>query len=93
MVFMSNTRRGIGALAATASLLLAAACGASGGTGPVASQPGQLDIVAAFYPFQFVAERVAGPYASVSNLTLRLSADGLPASPPRRRLLADERRP
>jgi len=69
MVVMSNTRRAIGALAAAASLLLAAACGASGGTGPAASQPGQLNIVAAFYPFQFVAERVAGPYASVSNLT------------------------
>jgi len=50
-------------------MLLAAACGAPGGTGPAPSQPGQLDIVAAFYPFQFVAERVAGPYATVSNLT------------------------
>ena len=69
MVFMSNTRRAVSAIAATASVLLAAACGASGGTGPAASEPGQLDIVAAFYPFQFVAERVAGPYATVSNLT------------------------
>ena len=39
------------------------------GTSAASSQPGQLDIVAAFYPFQFVAERVAGPYGAVHNLT------------------------
>ncbi len=69
MVFMSKTRRAVSLTAAAVSVLLAAACGAPSGTGPAASQPGQLDIVAAFYPFQFVAERVAGPYATVSNLT------------------------
>ena len=69
MVFMSKTRRAVSLTAAAVSVLLAAACGAPSGTGPAASQPGQLDIVAAFYPFQFVAERVAGPYATVNNLT------------------------
>jgi zinc transport system substrate-binding protein len=69
MVFMSRSRRAISLLAAASSVLLGAACGSSGGTGTAASEPGQLNIVAAFYPFQFVAERVAGPYATVSNLT------------------------
>lgn len=33
------------------------------------ARPGQLSVVVAFYPFQFIAERVAGPYAAVQNLT------------------------
>ena len=70
MVFMSKTRRAVSAHRGRR------VCARS--RRPVApraerarraSQPGQLDIVAAFYPFQFVAERVAGPYATVSNLT------------------------
>ena len=32
-------------------------------------QPGRLSIVAAFYPLQFVAQRVAGDHATVANLT------------------------
>lgn len=36
---------------------------------PAASRTGQLSIVVAFYPFQFIAQQVAGPYAAVRNLT------------------------
>lgn len=54
----------LAALAAPAALL-AAGCG----TGPATSQPGQLRVVAAFYPFQYAAERAAGPAAQVQNLT------------------------
>ncbi len=60
--------RVLGAVLTAAVLLLAAACGGSRSTGE-ARQPGQLTIVAAFYPFQFVAERVAGAHASVTSLT------------------------
>ncbi len=48
-------------------LLLGAACG-TGEVGP-AALPGQLEIVTALYPFQFVAERVAGDRAVVTSLT------------------------
>jgi len=68
MVFMSRTRRAFNRAAAAISVLVAAACGAAGETGPAPSQP-ELDIVAAFYPLQFVAERIAGPFATVHNLT------------------------
>jgi len=51
-------------------LLVATACAGPGKPrGPGAEQRGQLRIVAAFYPFQFVAERVAGDHATVSSLT------------------------
>jgi len=53
----------------TAVLLLAAACGQSGTPAEGAAQPGQLKIVTAFYPFQFVAARVAGEHAVVTSLT------------------------
>ncbi len=33
------------------------------------AQPGQLSVVTSVYPFQFVAERVAGAHAKVENLT------------------------
>lgn len=55
------------ALLCAASLLLAA-CGTTAG-GTSGAKPGQLNIVTAFYPFQFIAERVAGPHAAVSSLT------------------------
>lgn len=67
---MNKNVRPLGALLATSALLLAAGCGGdTNGTGAAADQPGQLDVVAAFYPFQFVAERVAGPHATVTSLT------------------------
>jgi zinc transport system substrate-binding protein len=70
MVVMNNTARPLGALLVTSALLLAAGCGGTAdGTGAASGQPGQLEVVAAFYPFQFVAGRVAGPHASVTSLT------------------------
>ncbi len=62
-------RRTIGAGLGAAFLLLAAACGASAAGSGGKAQAGQLEIVTAFYPFQFVAERVAGDHAVVSSLT------------------------
>ncbi|WP_228266134.1 metal ABC transporter substrate-binding protein [Microlunatus elymi] len=61
--------RALGLLLGIGSLLLLAACGAVTGTGSDGSRPGQLRIVASFYPFQFVAERVAGSHATVESLT------------------------
>jgi zinc transport system substrate-binding protein len=68
MVFMQSFPRVLGALVTSAVLLLAAACGPTG-PGATAPQPGQLSIVVSFYPFQFIAERVAGPHARVESLT------------------------
>ena len=64
---MSNIPRALGAVALGCSLLLAAACGTAGE--PSSAQPGQLRVVTAFYPLQFVAERVAGDHGAVSSLT------------------------
>ncbi|HET9779481.1 MAG TPA: metal ABC transporter substrate-binding protein [Propionibacteriaceae bacterium] len=51
-------------------LMAAAACANAGPAATTESkQPGQLSVVAAFYPFQFVAQRVAGDHATVSSLT------------------------
>ncbi|HEY9289755.1 MAG TPA: metal ABC transporter substrate-binding protein [Microlunatus sp.] len=66
---MTSFPRALGLLLGIGSLLLVAGCGAASGTGSGGSQSGQLKIVASFYPFQFVAERVAGSHASVENLT------------------------
>ncbi|WP_114560567.1 metal ABC transporter substrate-binding protein [Desertihabitans aurantiacus] len=63
---MSTSLRALcGTLSATA-LLLVAGCGT--GSEPSAPEPGQLRVVTALYPFQFVSERVAGTSAQVSNL-------------------------
>jgi zinc transport system substrate-binding protein len=70
MVVMNKFVRPLGALLASSALLLVAGCGGgAAGIGAADDQPGQLDVVAAFYPFQFVAERVAGPHAGVTSLT------------------------
>src|SRR3954447_6219871 len=70
MVIMTGKWGRLGALLATSALLLAAGCGAAGtATGSPARQPGQLSVVTAFYPFAFVAERVAGGHAVVTTLT------------------------
>ncbi|NES17019.1 MULTISPECIES: metal ABC transporter substrate-binding protein [Micromonospora] len=54
--------------AATAALLtLGAAAGCSGGDGS-GSDPGRVDVVAAFYPLQFLVERVGGDAVTVTNL-------------------------
>lgn len=58
-----RTAAAAGALALLAPLL--GACGGgSGGNGSA------LAVVTSFYPLQYVAERIAGPRADVSNLTL-----------------------
>src|SRR3954451_21680515 len=70
MVIMTGKWGRLGALLATSMLLLAAGCGGAGtATGSPASWPGQLTVVTAFYPFAFVAERVAGGHAVVTTLT------------------------
>jgi zinc transport system substrate-binding protein len=48
--------------------LLLAGCGA-GGTGSTGSSDGRLAVVAAFYPLQFVAEKVGGERVHVTNLS------------------------
>ena len=66
---LGNTFR-LGALLWTLPLLLAVACGrVQPGPEPDISGSDRLDIVAAFYPFQFIAERVAGDHARVTSLT------------------------
>jgi zinc transport system substrate-binding protein len=69
MILMSVSVRRLGAFACLLSLLAAAACAGSGSAGTPTSTPGQLRIAAAFYPLQFIAQRVAGEHATVVNLT------------------------
>jgi zinc transport system substrate-binding protein len=67
MVFMTRSFRALGAGLGVLALVMVAACGA---IQPGADRkPGQLQIVASFYPFQFIAERVAGSHAQVESLT------------------------
>ena len=69
IVFMKRLGGVRAALAAVVLPLPMVSCAAVGG-GPAASpSPGVLQIVTAAYPFQFIAERVAGAHAVVSNLT------------------------
>jgi zinc transport system substrate-binding protein len=68
MVFMRRNSGPIFLLAGAAALLLAG-CGQA--TEPAGTTPeaAKLNIVAAAYPFQFVAERVAGQHGQVTALT------------------------
>jgi zinc transport system substrate-binding protein len=68
IISVKTVSRTLGAVLATTALFLVSACGAQSGAAG-STQPGQLNIVAAFYPFQFVAERVAGDHATVTSLT------------------------
>lgn len=68
MVPMLDIPRALGAVALGCTLLLAAACGSTAKE-PESTQPGQLKVVTAFYPLQFVAERVAGQHATIESLT------------------------
>ena len=68
MVFMMLSRA-ISAALVVSSLLITAACGPTNADPTASDQPPSLDIVVASYPFQFIAERVAGPYGAVQNLT------------------------
>jgi zinc transport system substrate-binding protein len=57
-------------LACLLPLVSAAGCAAAGpATGVDAKQADRLTIVAAFYPLEFVAQRVAGNHAEVTSLT------------------------
>jgi zinc transport system substrate-binding protein len=69
MVPMSVSVRRLGVVACLLSLLAAAACASTGSAGTPTRTPGQLRIVAAFYPLQFITQRVAGEHATVLNLT------------------------
>lgn len=64
---MHRIPRSLGIAVASTALLATAACG--GGETTPAADADQLDVVVAFYPLQFVAERVGGPSAKVTNLT------------------------
>ena len=62
--------RQLAAAAASVALTLGVAgCGLSGSAGAANTSTSTVQIVAAFYPLQFVAERVAGVHASVQPLT------------------------
>jgi zinc transport system substrate-binding protein len=70
MVTMLKTLRPVSILLGTTLVLLAAACGNAQPDGRSAgARSGQLSIVTAFYPLQFVAERVGGQHGQVASLT------------------------
>jgi zinc transport system substrate-binding protein len=65
---LSRTPRTLLAAAGAAVLLTATACGDdAAGSAPAAA--GKLTVVTAFYPLQFISERIGGDATSVSNLT------------------------
>ena len=66
---MKTRRCFLDGLAAVALPLLMVGCAAADSGAADSARPGVLQIVAAAYPFQFIAERVAGAHAVVSNLT------------------------
>jgi zinc transport system substrate-binding protein len=69
MVFMHKLARASAALFCASVVAVAAACGSVTGSPSATRQGGRLVVVAAFYPFQFIAERVAGAHATVESLT------------------------
>jgi zinc transport system substrate-binding protein len=70
MVLMTPTVRSAGLLAAGALLLTSGCAALSDNSGSSASgDSGKVQVAAAFYPLQFVAERVAGDLADVTPLT------------------------
>jgi zinc transport system substrate-binding protein len=70
MVLMSIRFRLLGVLAGLLALVALASCASAGpaSTTPTATR-GLLTVATAFYPLQFVAERVAGVHATVASLT------------------------
>ncbi|MBO0811164.1 MAG: zinc ABC transporter substrate-binding protein [Microlunatus sp.] len=68
MVFMTVARRVLGTALGVLALILVAACGTTG-PGAVGGRSSGLTIVTSVYPFQFIAQRVAGSHATVTNLT------------------------
>jgi zinc transport system substrate-binding protein len=69
MIVMTTWGQRCRAWLAAATVLVVSACGMASPTPSGARTDGQLHIVVAFYPFQFVAERVAGSHGHVQNLT------------------------
>lgn len=65
---MLSASRMLVVLLSTLGLVALSAC-ASPGTSTGVADGGRLKIVVAFYPYQFVAERIAGGTAEVQNLT------------------------
>jgi zinc transport system substrate-binding protein len=62
-------RRALTATAALAATALVAACSSGAGGVDGASQDGRVQVLASFYPLQYVAEQVGGDLVSVANLT------------------------
>ncbi|HEV7628636.1 MAG TPA: metal ABC transporter substrate-binding protein, partial [Streptomyces sp.] len=71
MSVMNASRRLIRTVAATTALGLGAltltACG--GGSGAEAEKDGKVNVVAAFYPLQFLAQQIGGERVEVETLT------------------------
>ena len=66
---MTPTSRAVGVLAAGA-LLLSSGCAAfTDDSGSSADKSGKVQVAAAFYPLEYVAERVGGDHAEVTGLT------------------------
>jgi zinc transport system substrate-binding protein len=68
MVLMSVSARRLGVLSCMLILLAVSGC-ASAGPASSSRARGVLTIVTAFYPLQFVAQRVSAGHAAVTNLT------------------------
>ena len=62
-------RRWVRALACLVLLAATAGCTHAGSASSADKGQGRLAIVTAFYPLQFIAQRVAGDHATVANLT------------------------
>src|SRR4051794_36234716 len=60
---------GVTRAVAAAAALAAMACSGCGGSSASSGDGGPLNVTAAFYPFEFVAARVGGSAAHVTNLT------------------------
>ncbi|MDT0345258.1 metal ABC transporter substrate-binding protein [Streptomyces litchfieldiae] len=76
MAVMTARRRSRSRISATAlaagatalSLLTVAGCGSDDDGGGGGSADGKLDVIASFYPMEFLAERIGGEHVSVSTL-------------------------
>ncbi|MET8824718.1 zinc ABC transporter substrate-binding protein [Streptomyces sp. NPDC004610] len=64
-----NVRRHLIPTAAVTALGLAALTACSSGTGSAAGNTDKFDVVASFYPMQFLAEQIGGDHVNVTTLT------------------------